>query len=100
MNKAKSDWIVIIVIMVIKMCLWEARLQGQTKTASQAQNCDKFSTGLVLRVMEEAWVSTWRAGGLPLTTGSAEERVVDEGAGADSYQNMQDSLGRRGANSC
>jgi hypothetical protein len=34
-----------------------------------------------------------------LTTGSAEERVVDEGAGVDSYHNIQDSLGSR-ANSC
>jgi hypothetical protein len=37
---------------------------------------------------------------LPLTTGSIEEQVVDEGKVVESYHNMQDSLGRRGANSC
>jgi hypothetical protein len=54
MDKAKSGWIVIMVREGVCVGSTPTR-RDEDDTSSQAQNCDKFSTALVLRVMEEAW---------------------------------------------
>jgi hypothetical protein len=52
MNKAKSDWIVVMVREGVCMG-YTPTTRDEDDTSSQAQNCDKYSTALV--VMEEAW---------------------------------------------